>query len=180
MLLKGAVIIQLNITLTLVLSLFVFIYFSFYNTASLRRSTLKRLHETLYFRHDPREARRIVHAWSNQEENNILQSHKRTTRAAFIHHCPYWPILCVSKAYICLTREHLTEIKIFTFSAAFLDIPKFISICKNSWFGPSYFDFLLERGWACSVISDEPLTIWERSFFVSAGVSAMLNVRAWN
>lgn len=87
-----------------------------------------------------------------------------------------------SKTSICLTRvSHPQDLKDSpTFSAAFLDIPKVISICKNSWFGPSYVDFLLERGWACSVISDEPLTTWERSFFVSAGVSAMLNDRAWN
>lgn len=64
----------------------------------------------------------------------------------------------------CMTREQIYH----TFSAAFLDIPKFISICRNSLFGPSHCDFLLARGSACSTTSEEPLTTWERSFFVSS------------
>ena len=71
-----------------------------------------------------------------------------------------------------MTREQILSNFHGTLTAAFFDIPKFISICRNSSLGPSHCDTLLPRGGTCSTGSVEPPTVW-------ACVSSILKTVLW-
>ena len=73
-----------------------------------------------------------------------------------------------------MTREQILSNFHSTLTAAFFDIPKFISICRNSSLGPSHCDTLLARGGACSAASVEPPTVWAWFFFVSSILKTVL------